>query len=250
MTNNKLISQKADIETSSEDYAKRFSGKIGDYFLSVQEAITLNFLKHKPGASVLDVGGGHAQLAVPLVKNGFKVTVMGSDETCRSRLDKLLQSGSFEFVTGNLLNLPFEDNYFDFVISFRLLTHEEKWEIQISELSRVAKYNVIIDYPDIRSFNIFYKLLFKLKKKFEGNTRTFYSFSRRDLIEEFQKNNFIKPVFKPEFFLPMVIHRAIKNVTLLKAVEKLFSILGLTKLFGSPVILRVISNKSTNADIV
>lgn len=245
-TRNRTIeSQKADVETSSEDYAKRFSGKIGEYFLSVQEVITLDFLKHKPDANVLDVGGGHAQLAVPLVKNGFKVTVIGSDETCRTRLDKFLQPGSFEFVTGNLLDLPFEDNSFDFVISFRLLTHEENWEIQISELCRVAKYAVIIDYPDIRSFNIFYKLLFKLKKKFEGNTRTFYSFSRRDLIEKFQKNNFIKPVFKPEFFLPMVFYRIIKFVPLSKFIENVFQVLGFTSLFGSPVILKVESKDIT-----
>ena len=33
LTNKEIYSQKADIETSSEDYAKRFSGKIGEYFL-------------------------------------------------------------------------------------------------------------------------------------------------------------------------------------------------------------------------
>ena len=31
-----IISEKADIETSSEDYAKRFSGDVGKYFLDVQ----------------------------------------------------------------------------------------------------------------------------------------------------------------------------------------------------------------------
>jgi len=180
-----IVSQKADIETSSDDYAKRFSGKVGEYFLSVQGKITLDLLKPWHKAKVLDVGGGHAQLAVPLVNNGF-----------------------------------------DIVISFRLLTHEDNWKLQISELCRVAKHSVIIDYPDIRSFNIFYDILFNIKKKFEGNTRTYRNFSRKEVIEEFDKNNFIKPVFKPEFFLPMVIHKAIKNVTILKAIEKLFSILG------------------------
>ncbi len=238
-----IVSQKADIETSSEDYANRFSGKIGEYFLSVQEVITLDFLKHKPYAKVLDVGGGHAQLAIPLVKNGFKVTVIGSDKTCRTRIDKFLQPGSFEFITGNLLDLPFEDNSFDFVISFRLLTHEENWEIQISELCRVAKYAVIVDYPDIRSFNILYDILFNVKKKFEKNTRTYRNFSRKEILEEFRKNNFMNYEMKPEFFLPMVIHRAIKKVFLLKSIENLFGMVGLTKLFGSPVILKVVPNK-------
>ena len=56
---NEIISEKADIETSSEDYAKRFSGEVGKYFLDVQAKITLDLLKDLPNSSVLDVGGGH-----------------------------------------------------------------------------------------------------------------------------------------------------------------------------------------------
>jgi ubiquinone/menaquinone biosynthesis C-methylase UbiE len=237
-----IFSQKADIETSSENYAKRFSGKIGEYFLSVQSEIILKLLKKWQNAKVLDVGGGHAQLAVPLIGNGFNVTIAGSDETCRERLDKFLSSSSFQFYTGNLLKLPFDYKSFDIVTSIRLLTHEENWKLQISELCRVAKYAVIVDYPDIRSFNILYDLLFGMKQKFEKNTRTYKNFSRKEIIEEFRKNNFGNITIKPEFFLPMVVHRAIKNVPLLKSTEKLFSILGLTKLFGSPVILRAETN--------
>jgi ubiquinone/menaquinone biosynthesis C-methylase UbiE len=242
--NSRIVSQKADIETSSEDYARRFSGEIGKYFLSVQEKITLELLKEWPKARVLDVGGGHAQLAGPLIKNEFKVTIVGSDESCRKRLDKFLQSGSFEYLNCDLLNLPFDNNSFDVVISFRLLTHEENWEIQISELCRVAKYAVIIDYPDLRSFNIFYDLLFNVKKNFEKNTRTYRNFSRKEIIEAFRKNKFTNAKIKPEFFLPMVIHRAVKKVFLLKTMENIFRTLGLTKFFGSPIILRVVSKNT------
>ena len=54
-----VYSQKADIETSSEDYARRFSGKVGEYFLTVQSEITLQLLEQWEKAKVLDVGGGH-----------------------------------------------------------------------------------------------------------------------------------------------------------------------------------------------
>ena len=81
-------SQKADIETSSEDYARRFSGKIGEYFLDIQTRITLDQLKPYPKAAILDVGGGHAQIAVPLIKAGFNLTIVGSDDVCKERLTK------------------------------------------------------------------------------------------------------------------------------------------------------------------
>ena len=238
-----IFSEKADIETSSEDYAKRFSGEVGKYFLDTQAKLTLELIKDMPHASVLDVGGGHAQLAVPLVQNGYKVTVVGSDDVCRERLDKFLPPESFRYETCNLLNLPFEDNSFDIVMAFRLITHEKNWELQIKEMCRVARKVVIIDYPDLRSFNIFYKYLFKTKKSFEKNTRTFRSFCRKELLDIFSKNNCGNPVFKPQFFLPMVVHRALKNVKISKFIEKLFSFTGLTKLFGTPIILKVVKNK-------
>ncbi len=234
-----IFSEKADIETSSEDYAKRFSGEVGKYFLDKQARITLELLKDFPNATVLDVGGGHAQLAVPLVQNGFDVTVVGSDDVCRARLDKFLPPGSFRYETCNLLRLPFDDDSFDVVMAFRLITHEKNWELQIKEMCRVAKKIVIIDYPDLRSFNMFYKYLFKTKKSFEKNTRTFRSFYRKELLRVFEENNCGRPVFKPQFFLPMVIHRAVKNVTFSKVSEQFFSIIGLTKLFGTPIILKV-----------
>ena len=52
----------ADIGTSSEDYARRFTGAAGRWFVETQTRITLGFLGRLPvGASILDVGGGHAR---------------------------------------------------------------------------------------------------------------------------------------------------------------------------------------------
>jgi len=240
----KYQSEKADIETSSVDYARRFSGAVGQYFLDVQTKITLDLLASWQNSRVLDIGGGHAQLAIPLVRNGFDVTVVGSDDICRKRLDKFLEYDSFKYETCNLLQLPFDNDSFDVVISFRLLSHERNWQILIKEMCRVAKEVVIVDYPDIRSFNILYKMLFKVKKIFEGNTRTFRTFSRNEIIGEFHRSGFTQPILKPEFFLPMVLHRTIKVVSLLKSIENICALIGLKYFFGSPIILRVLSLKN------
>lgn len=237
MDNKKYTSQRADIETSSDDYAERFKGEAGKYFLETQKNKTLKLLNKFKGASVLDVGGGHAQLAVPLVENGFKVTVVGSTSECRKRLDHQLVPDSFSFMTADLLNLPFEDKSFDIVIAFRLFAHEENWKIQINELCRVAKYGVIIDYPDIRSFNIFYSLLFSFKKKVEVNTRQFLTFNRKKIAKEFKESGFSKIIFEPQFFFPMVVHRTIKNRKISLFLEFLVRIFGLNYFFGSPIIV-------------
>jgi len=233
-----MFLETADIETASADYATRFEGKVGEYFLDRQAAITLKLMAKFPGARVLDVGGGHGQLAVPLVKAGYKVTVTGSADSCGVALGQKIHRDECKYLTCDSLNLPFKDNSFDIVVSFRLLPHAERWQELIAEMCRVANKCVIIDYADKRSSNILYAQFFGMKKKIESNTRTFSLFSRAKITQEFEKNNFSAPKFRPEFLLPMVIHRKLKCRLFSSTVETVLRWTGLTHFFGSPIIVR------------
>lgn len=233
-----MFLETADIETATADYAARFSGAAGEYFLTRQASITLDLLGHLPGARVLDVGGGHGQLAEPLVQSGYAVTVTGSDDSCRVRLDQRLAPGSFTYQTCDSLALPFADRSFDVVMAFRLLPHATRWRQIVTEMCRVADKCVIVDYPDRRSTNILYEFLFKMKKKMEGNTRPFTLFSRAEIAASVGENGFAQPLFVPEFFLPMVVHRKVGNKVISTAVETCCRLTGLTQLFGSPIIIR------------
>jgi 2-polyprenyl-3-methyl-5-hydroxy-6-metoxy-1,4-benzoquinol methylase len=229
----------ADIEAATPDYAQRFSGEVGRYFLDLQTALTLDLLKPYPGATVLDVGGGHGQLTRPLVEHGFRVTVTGSSETCHHYLDSLMPQGGFQYQTCDMLHLPFPDQSFDVVLSFRLLPHVSRWQELIAELSRVAGKAVIIDYPDRRSVNVLSSLLFAWKKSLEGNTRTYALFSRQQIASEFARHGLHVPVFHHEFFLPMVLHRKMGSARISRAMERFCRTCGLTNLLGSPAIVRV-----------
>ncbi len=232
------LTETADIETASDDYASRFSGAVGEYFLDVQAQLTLDLLQDMPAASVLDVGGGHAQLTTPLAQNGYNITVTGSADICRARLDKYCSKINFSYLTCDCLNLPFADNQFDVVMAFRLLPHADQWQRLIKEMCRVAGKAVIFDYPDKRSANILYDILFDLKKNMEGNTRTYTLFSRKEISHELLLNNFTSPRMKPEFFMPMVIHRKLKTPVISRSLETFFRVTGVTGLFGSPIIVR------------
>lgn len=227
----------ADIETASDAYAARFSGTIGAWMLSLQERLTLDLLADLPGATVLDVGGGHGQLARPLCRDGYHVTVLGSDESCQNRIADLVTVGACAFRTGNVIALPFPDGAFDVALSFRLLTHCTAWPVLVGELCRVARRRVVIDYPTSQSLNAIAPALFGAKRQFEGNTRTWMSFRHADIEEAFARHGF-KPVRRaPQFFLPMVLHRALKCRPLSAALEKACTALGLTRRWGSPVII-------------
>ena len=97
----------ADIETSNDDYATRFRGKTGAWMLDVQTRLTRKLLAPFARGTLLDVGGGHGQLAHPLADDGWEVTVLGSAKSCEHRIRDLTSSGRAKFVVGNVVELPF-----------------------------------------------------------------------------------------------------------------------------------------------
>ncbi len=98
-----------DVESSDADYARRFSGAIGQWFLSVQADALRRSFEGAEINTVLDVGGGHGQNIEPLTALGCSVEVLGSNSECASLLSGFLESDSVSFKVGNLLDLPYAD---------------------------------------------------------------------------------------------------------------------------------------------
>lgn len=241
-----LFPETADIETSSDDYARRFSGAVGDWFLQVQEAATLEMLAPYPEATILDVGGGHGQATAALVRCGYHLTVLGSDDSCANRIRRFVDAGQVEFRVGDILNLPFPDRSFDVVLSYRLLPHVSRWQPYLAEMARVARQAVVLDYPEARSINYITPYLFKYKKRLEGNTRPYTVFRGRELDEAFRRLGFAPAARYPEFFWPMVLHRKLKQPRLSAGLEAAARTLGLTGWLGSPVIRKWVREGGQN----
>ena len=233
------FSESYDIFTSSDDYARRFQGRVGEWMLQVQERATMRMLAPYPNSSILDVGGGHGQLTGPLISKGHKVTVLGSSQECSARIRPWLDSGQCEFQVGSIMSLPYPDQSFDVVISYRLMAHLIRWQDFLRELARVAGKAVIVDYPEVRSINSLSPWLYGLKKRIEPNTRRFQCLREAQLLETFQESGFKRADRFPQYFLPMMLHRALKQPRLSSAMERIFRATGLTSLLGSPVILKV-----------
>ena len=228
-----------DLESSAEAYAKRFEGAVGKYFLEVQSSCVLGLLPSPEQCRrVLDVGGGHGQLIGPLVAAGYKVTVLGSDDSCRPRLDRIVGSANYQFLCGSLLDLPCEEDSYDAVLALRLLPHLENWNRFLAELCRVARGCLIVDYPDTRSVNVFSSLLFALKRGVEKNTRRFRCFRRGEILQSLRKNEFEPTTIRGQFLFPMAFHRLMRIAPMSRGIESIARAFGLTRLFGSPVILK------------
>jgi len=226
-----------DVETSSAGYAQRFAGPVGAFFLATQTRLVLQLLADHPGASVLDVGGGHGQLAGPLSEAGFAVTVLGSAPVCAERLRSLVDAGRVRFETGDLLKTPFGDKSFDVVLAFRLLPHVVAWRALVAELCRVARRAVIVDYATAKSVNALAGAGFEAKRSVEGNTRPFLVLGDGDVADAFATAGFAVSAAERQFFWPMALHRALGSAGLSRTLEAAAGALGLTRALGSPVIL-------------
>jgi 2-polyprenyl-3-methyl-5-hydroxy-6-metoxy-1,4-benzoquinol methylase len=226
----------ADVHSSTPEYARRFGGPTGAWMLSVQRAILMEMLPTATTESVLDIGGGHGQIALPLYESGRGVTVLASSPDCASLLAEYIESGAIAFRVGNLIELPFDEKSFDIVVSFRLMSHCTAWRTLIAEMCRVAESHVIFDYPIWCSSNFFTPMLFKIKRLIEGNTRRYRIFTTKELVREFALHGFKCSALKKQFFFPMGLHRALRSARISAALETIAGMLGLTRLFGSPVI--------------
>ncbi|MFQ5745741.1 MAG: methyltransferase domain-containing protein [Gemmatimonadota bacterium] len=229
----------ADVASSSDRYAERFAGEVGAWFLEIQSELTLELLAGMPaGGRVVDVGGGHGQLVRPLHAAGFDLTVVGSAPICGARVADDVGQGRCRFDVADLYDLPYPDRAFDVALSFRLLAHVEDPARLVSELCRVARRAVIVDYPSLRSVNLMAGLLYGLKSGVETNTRRFRVFRPASVRALFEGEGFAVVGSRGQFALPMALHRALRSATLARALEAPLRATRLTAAFGSPVIVR------------
>ena len=232
-----------DIESSTAEYARRFAGPVGQWLLDVQGAATVRLVsgmghpKHGQ-LRILDVGGGHGQNVKTLLTQGHALTVLGSDASCAGLIKDEIKKGEIQFDTGALLTLPYPDDSFDVVVSYRTLSHMVEWEKLVAELCRVASDSVIIDYPATASFNLISGALFQTKKRIEKNTRYYITFRHKEIESAFAKTGFSATGKIKQFFFPMVLHRVLGIRAISVFSEKVARYLGLTRLFGSPVIAK------------
>lgn len=225
----------ADLETSSEEYAQRFRGALGEWLLNSQSSIVKEIYLSGKRGMVLDVGGGHGQIARCLASNGGEITVLGSTSEADLGIRELIQSGRCRFEVADLLAIPHGDRSYDTVTCFRLISHCDEWRLLIKELCRISKHQVIVDYPTYLSLNIFSRALFGLKRKIEKNTRQFTLFGHSEIRSEFERNGFSIVRRQGQFVLPMALHRWLDAPQLSRSIERLLS--PLRSLIGTPVII-------------
>lgn len=238
-----------DLHSASLEYATRFEGAMGRFFLDMQRrALERNIdrLRKSLGEikTAVDVGGGHGQTAIVMAQLGINVTVVGSREDAFIALDRDLNnlatqddlSKRITKVIAPLFPLPFAASSFDLSLSFRIVPHLVGWPFLLAELARVATKGVIFDYPSVCSVNRLGNLLFPLKRGAEKSTRPYIVFNDLDIANEMASHGCVQSGVERQFVAPMALYRALRSPTIARLVESCASISGATARIGSPVV--------------
>lgn len=234
-TSSDIGSSNPDLVSSSDLYTRRFRGPAGDWLLERQSAILRDLIRPWPSASVLDIGGGHAQVARPLLADGHRLRVRASSPDALGQI-RHLDSDLLSTETGPLTALPHADRSFDVVTSIRMLAHIGHWERLVAEMCRVARHAVIFEFPTQRAGNLFGDRLFALKKRVEGDTRRYRLFRHEEVRAHLAAQGFVPGQAVGQFVLPMVVHRVLKRPGLSSFLERGLSAPGGAAI-ATPVIL-------------
>jgi ubiquinone/menaquinone biosynthesis C-methylase UbiE len=152
----------ADLASSSHEYASRFAGEVGQYFLDVQKQAVLKAISKLTAlTNVLEVGGGHCQLTEFYLNMGLKVTIQASTAASLQRAKDLGFENKTTFDVSPLTLLSFNDNSFDLVSAIRLMAHVEDWKELLKQMFRVSKQGIVFDFANINTLNVLTPLLFK-----------------------------------------------------------------------------------------
>lgn len=146
-------------------YLKMTDEEIKDYYVMVEPIITrptdvnhacqeilfkecLNW----GGVRVLDISCGRGYMSRKFAELCPSAKIYGCDINIPESL-KQEETENLHFVEGNATNLPFEDGYFDVVISCHTLEHIVDAKKAYLELKRVCKKKLIIIVPCQREYH-------------------------------------------------------------------------------------------------
>ena len=215
----------------------RFSGPVGELLASTQADVLKAFAGAIDGHAVVDVGTGTGRAALVLADLGARVTALdASAEMLRVAQARAASRGApIHFEVGDAHQLAHADGAFDLAVSLRVLMHTPDWRICVSELCRVARARVIVDFPSRGSVAALESAARRLRRAAGANVEAYRVFTESQIRSEFARHGFRVTETHRQFVLPIAVHKRIGSRRFTERVEGLLASAGLLALAGSPV---------------
>jgi ubiquinone/menaquinone biosynthesis C-methylase UbiE len=217
--------------------ALRFGGPIGRYLAERQAAILRDAFAPLDGRSILDVGTGTGRAAVELAAGGATVTgVDASAEMLEVARTRAMDAGvTLQLGQSDAHDLPFGDRSVDGAVSLRVLMHAIDWRRCVSELCRVSRWRVVVDFPAALSFAALESGARHLAKGFGRPVEAYRVMREADVVRAFAAAGFTVVRVHRQFVLPIAVHKAVNSLPATRGVETALASVGLLRALGSPV---------------
>lgn len=228
----------ADPATAERFDAARFGGPIGTLIAEAQERVLTGFLKPASGMEILDVGTGTGRAAILLARKGARVTGIDASAemlTVAARRAQAEPQLPLTFARGDAHTLAFPDRSFDAAVCLRVVMHTPDWRRVIGELCRVARRQVVLDYPALASAAALQAAGRRGLASAGKRVEAYRVFSDRAIRAAFESHGFRIAGIERQFVLPIAFHKAIGSRALTTRIEGVFAAIGLLRLVGSPV---------------
>ena len=215
----------------------RFSGPVGELLATTQADVLKAFAGAIDGRAVVDVGTGTGRAALVLADLGARVTALdASAEMLRVAQARAASRGApIHFEVGDAHHLAHADGAFDLAVSLRVLMHTPDWRICVSELCRVARARVIVDFPSRGSVAALESAARRMRRAAGANVEAYRVFTESQIRSEFARHGFRVTETHRQFVLPIAVHKRIGSRRFTERVEGLLASAGLLALAGSPV---------------
>ncbi len=115
--------------------AERVSTELSDNYVFQRSILAYHYAANLVSGKVLEIGTG----------SGYGIEVIAPKTETFTTIDKhnpakeLLEVDNVEFISAKVPPLPFEDEAFDYVISFQVIEHIKRDKAFVGEVSRVMK---------------------------------------------------------------------------------------------------------------
>jgi len=148
-------------------------------------------IKNVVGSRIIDVGCGRGYLARKIAESvGENVEIYGLD----GAIEPGIRDGII-YEKSSILNIPYEDKYFDTTICTHTLEHIKDINTALNELRRITSRRLIIVVPKQREYRYtfdphihFFPYLFSLKNLIQSPSADYYEFNMDFIcIEDFDK---------------------------------------------------------------
>ena len=159
------------------------------------------------GKKVLEVGAGRGSASAFFSNNGYQTTLLDTSDKVLNVAKKIFKNNGLhaDFIVGNALSLPFNDESFDIVFSIGLLEHFDEVLKPISEQIRVLnKGGIWFGYivPEMEN---------NVQKEFGWINQILKTF-KNDIIEEIPKESVYRTSYNLNYYKKILQSLNIKNI--------------------------------------